>query len=213
MLSPMRPEHRLLEQAYRSNVGILPLLHVVPLAPVMIWNSMQAIKVLLSLFMLFALISSSASGQSDAAKKAVFLGFRFIENAQPMTREEGLRLRKIENSFIAKLEKADRYEFVMLPDELRERIKVGQPIGECAGCEIDYGKELGVPVVMWGTVQKVSNLILNLNVYIADVDRAEMTFVKSVDMRGNSDLTWEQALNYLVKRYILDLPSDQTDKN
>lgn len=39
----------------------------------------------------------------------------------------------------------------------------------------------------WVTVQKVSNLILNINVYMGDVANDKMTFIKSVDVRGNTD--------------------------
>ena len=40
-------------------------------------------------------------------------------------------------------------------------------MGRCAGCEIQYGKEIGVSQVAWIEVQKVSELILNIAVYIA----------------------------------------------
>ena len=148
----------------------------------------------------------------SAAQKSTFLGFRFIANATPMDEGEKARLGQIETSYISKLEAAKKYTFVKVPDAMREKIAAGQSIGECGGCELDYGKELGVPVVMWGTVQKVSNLILNLNIYMADVETRKMTFVKSVDMRGNTDETWEQAVNYMVKRYILEEPGKTKDK-
>jgi len=95
---------------------------------------------------------------------------------------------------------------------MRETIAQGQPPGECGGCEIAYGRDLKVPVVMWGTIQKTSNLILNLNIYMADVAANKMTFVKSVDMRGNTDETWDQAVNYMVKRYIIKTPAGEKDK-
>ena len=167
------------------------------------------------LLIVAALVTSSVPSlalQPSAPQKATFLGFRFIPSAEPMTAEEGERLLTIEKSFISKLQNADKYSFVPVPDEMRERIDEGQPIGQCAGCEVDYGKEQGVPVVMWGTVQKVSNLILNLNIYMADVNDEKMIFIKSVDMRGNTDETWEQALNYRVKRYILKVPARKKDK-
>ena len=57
--------------------------------------------------------------------------------------------------------------------------------------------------VAWLVVQKVSNLILNLNVYIGDVSSQKLTFVKSVDIRGNTDESWSRGLTYLVKNYLL----------
>lgn len=157
-------------------------------------------------------ISSSAVENPGEAQKTAFLGFQFIANATPIDAAEKARLSQIEKSYISKLTSAEKYTFVEVPDAMREKIIAGQPVGECGGCEIEYAKELGVPLIMWGTVQKVSNLILNLNIYMADVNSNKMTFVKSVDMRGNTDETWEQALNYMVKRYILDQPGNQKDK-
>jgi hypothetical protein len=143
------------------------------------------------------------SAQSRTSGKTAFLGFRFISGATPMTPEEGARLLKIEDSLKSKLEASGKYSFVTVPDAMRAQIAAGQPAGECGGCEIQYAGELGAGQVAWGTVQKVSNLILNVNVYMADVASNKMTFVKSVDIRGNTDETWEQGIGYMVKRYIL----------
>ena len=47
-------------------------------------------------------------------------------------------------------------------------------------------------------ISAVSNLIFNMNVYMADVASQKMTFVHSVDIRGNTDESWTRSLNYLV---------------
>jgi hypothetical protein len=174
----------------------------------MMWRTV----VLSALTVAIAAGPKSNAGAAEAPTKASFLGFHFIANAEPMSNEEGARLGQIENTFISKLEAARLYKFSIVPDEMRGRITKGQPPGECSGCEIDYGEELGVPIIMWGTVQKVSNLILNLNIYMADVNGRKMTFVKSVDMRGNTDETWQQAVNYMIKRYIIKKPASQSDE-
>ena len=49
----------------------------------------------------------------------------------------------------------------------------------------------------------MSNLILNPNVYMADVDTGQMTFLRSVDIRGNTDRSWTRGLTYLVENYLL----------
>lgn len=160
-----------------------------------------------------------AAGPAMAIEKqagqqnATFLGFRFIANATPMEPAEEARLGQIEATFVKKLEDAQLYKFTPVPAALRTTIAQGQPPGECGGCEITYGKDLKVPVVMWGTVQKVSNLILNLNIYMANVETGKPTFVKSVDMRGNTDETWQQAVTYMVKRYIIKTPAGEKDKS
>jgi hypothetical protein len=61
----------------------------------------------------------------------------------------------------------------------------------------------GAEPIAWITVQKVSNLILDMNVYIADVATGKMTFVHSVDIRGNTDQAWTRSLPYLLESYLL----------
>ena len=69
----------------------------------------------------------------------------------------------------------------------------------CDDCAEQVGRLLGVDLVMATWVQKVSELILNLNVQILDVKTQAVVFTKSVDMRGNQDETWTRAVSYLVR--------------
>jgi hypothetical protein len=46
-------------------------------------------------------------------------------------------------------------------------------------------------------------LILNINVYIEDAGSGKMVFVKSVDIRGNTDESWRRGLDYLLRNYLL----------
>jgi hypothetical protein len=56
---------------------------------------------------------------------------------------------------------------------------------------------------MTGWVQKVSNLILNMNIVVRDAKTGQVILSKSVDMRGNTDESWSRALDWLVDRYLL----------
>ena len=69
----------------------------------------------------------------------------------------------------------------------------------CDDCAEQVGVLLGVELVMTPWVQKVSELILNLNVQIHDVQANKVAFTKSVDMRGNNDESWTRAVSYLVR--------------
>lgn len=69
----------------------------------------------------------------------------------------------------------------------------------CDDCAEQVGKLLGADLVMSTWVQKVSELILNLNVQIYDVQAQKLAFSKSVDMRGNDDVSWQRAVRYLVR--------------
>ena len=54
----------------------------------------------------------------------------------------------------------------------------------------------------WATVQKARNLILNINVYREDARTSKMEFVKSVDIRGNTDESWQRGLDYILRHYF-----------
>lgn len=135
-----------------------------------------------------------------------FLGVHFQndnEMYEPTSDAERSRLAKVGQIFEEKLAESGRFRFAEVPAELKERISAGQAPGECGGCEVAFGKELGTEMVAWINVQKVSNLILNINVYIADVATNKMVFVRSVDIRGNTDEGWEHSIKYLLKNYLL----------
>ena len=66
-----------------------------------------------------------------------------------------------------------------------------------------FAHELGAKYSVTGWVQKVSNLILNVNIVMRDAETGQMIWGKSVDVRGNTDESWSRALDYLVRNYLL----------
>jgi Protein of unknown function (DUF2380) len=80
------------------------------------------------------------------------------------TNAERARLASIEELFKSKLEASGRYKFVQISADTKAKIAGDPEIGHCGGCEIGYGEQLGGDLVAWVVVQKVSNLILNINV-------------------------------------------------
>ena len=65
---------------------------------------------------------------------------------------------------------------------------------------------IGAEWAAWGTVQKVSNLILNINLYMEDAQTGKIEFAKSVDIRGNTDESWRRGLDYMIHHYVLGQP-------
>ncbi|MEO8007835.1 MAG: DUF3280 domain-containing protein [Betaproteobacteria bacterium] len=76
--------------------------------------------------------------------------------------------------------------------------KALQHLRNCNGCELDIGRALGTDVVILGWVQKVSNLILNINIEVKDVASGMTLYAKSVDLRGNTDKSWLRGIRYMV---------------
>jgi hypothetical protein len=150
--------------------------------------------------------STAAAAQNDPVKVVALLNVQFLNDhadLEPTTNAEQVRLASIESLFKAKLEASGRYSFVSIPADAAAKIAAGPEVGACGGCEFEYGKQLGADYAAWIVVQKVSDLILNLNVYMADIAARKLTFVHSVDIRGNTDESWTRGITYLVKNYLL----------
>lgn len=139
--------------------------------------------------------------------RVAFLGFSFINTSlEPTKPEERRRLRMLDDLFRRKLDASGRFHIVAIPPELQRQIASGPEIRNCNGCERDYAVRAGADWAAWGTVQKVSDLILNINVYMEDARSGKMEFVKSVDIRGNTDESWRHGLDYLLRHYLFGEP-------
>ena len=73
----------------------------------------------------------------------------------------------------------------------------------CNGCELPSARKLGADFAAVGWVQKVSNLILNLNLQIREVASGRLVAAGSVDIRGNTDESWRRGALYLLEHRIL----------
>ena len=79
----------------------------------------------------------------------------------------------------------------------------GSNLQACGGCDVQYAQRIGADLVITGVVQKVSDLILNINIYVRDVHSGRLVTLASADMRGNTDESWSRAMSYLVRNRLL----------
>jgi hypothetical protein len=73
----------------------------------------------------------------------------------------------------------------------------------CGGCDTRLAQTLGAELAITGTVQKVSNLILNMSIYIRDVQSRQPVAAMTADLRGNTDESWSRTLDWLVRNRLL----------
>jgi hypothetical protein len=154
--------------------------------------------------------TSGVAGVTEADQtppRVAFFGFQLINTSpQPTTPDEKQRIRMLDNMFQQKLDASGRFKMISIPSKLRDKIAAAPEISNCNGCERDFALEAGADWAAWGTVQKVSNLILNINVYMEDARTKKMEFVKSVDIRGNTDESWQRGLEYMLRHYFFNEP-------
>ncbi len=72
-----------------------------------------------------------------------------------------------------------------------------QNLQSCGNCAVTLAREIGADIAVTGTVQKVSNLILNINAYAFDVKSGKALARGSADIRSNTEESWNRGLHYL----------------
>jgi hypothetical protein len=70
---------------------------------------------------------------------------------------------------------------------------------DCNGCLAPIGQRLGTRLVLVGWVQRVSELILNINVAVKDARSGAEVLTKSVDLRGNNDESFVRGMNFMLR--------------
>lgn len=118
--------------------------------------------------------------------------------------DEQRRLKLISDQLRRQLSESGRYKVVDETSAAEAIAEAGYLHG-CNGCEADIARALGAELAISGTVQKVSNLILNINIYLRDAQSGESLGGMSADIRGNTDKSWSRGVSYLVRNRLLKM--------
>ncbi len=162
---------------------------------------MRAKALALLLFASFPLAAPRAEAAAAPAKTALFDAVFVNSSPTPESPAEAARLKRLDRNLKAALEKSGRYKIVDLAP-IQKKIDQVQDIHDCNGCEIDLAKAAGAKLAAVAWVQKVSDLILNINIRIEDVATGRFVKGGSVDIRGNTDVSWNRGLKYLLDEHI-----------
>jgi hypothetical protein len=149
----------------------------------MVWAPARADPPRLAVFD-FELVDTSLQGEVDGPRR----------DEQDRLMHVGDQVRK---------ELAESGEFHLLDISPVNAAAHGSNLQACGGCEVQYAQQLGADLAITGVVQKVSNLILNINIYLRDVHSGKLIVAMSADLRGNTDESWSRATSYLVRNRLL----------
>jgi hypothetical protein len=160
-------------------------------------------------FLLCLLFASRAA--AEPTRVAIF-DFEMIDTSldgemKGTSSEEKARLAKLAPALRERLAASGPYIVVNAAPVL-ERAHA-QNLQACGGCDATLAREVGAEVALTGTVQKISNLILNLNIYLRDAKDDRLLQSMSADFRGNTDESWSRALSYLIRNKLLAEPAKQ----
>lgn len=154
----------------------------------------------------FAVLVTSGAVAHAATRTVAIFDFEFVDTSLegetngPRADEQG-RLARLGGELRRRLAESGRVSVIdIAPVAMQAR---ASNLQACGGCDAGLAKTLGAQLAMTGWVQKVSNLILNLNIAVRDADTGRMVANMSVDMRGNTDESWSRALDWLVRNRLL----------
>ena len=133
----------------------------------------------------FELLDTSLEGEEFGAKTA-----------------ESERLILISELLREMLAESARYDPVDTAPAKAE-IEAAGYLRSCNGCDAEIARSLGAARALTGVVQKVSNLILNINLYLRDAETGELLQVMSADIRSNTVKSWSRGVSWLVRNRLL----------
>lgn len=159
----------------------------------------------LAAFVTMVLASLAPAEAAGPPRLAVF-DFEMIDTSLPgqfygTNADERERLSKVGEQLRKELGESGKFQIVDISPVNAAAHQSN--LQACGGCDVKLAQQLNADFEITGVVQKVSNLILNINVYLRDVRTGRLTAVASVDMRGNTDKSWSRATRYLIRERLL----------
>ncbi|WP_158807549.1 DUF3280 domain-containing protein [Beijerinckia sp. L45] len=150
-----------------------------------------------------AAVALLVATSAQAAEKAAVFDFQLANlGIVPPTQADKDRLPRLSDQLRKLLADSGRYQIVST-DPVRADVDKGADLRTCGGCAVDFAKKLGADVAVTAEIQKVSALILNINVYIKEVNGDKPEHPYSVDIRGDTDESFDRGVKYIVKHNIL----------
>ena len=155
-----------------------------------------------------ALLLASAGSAAPVdwqGRKAAFFGVTFIDTSHEgelngPRADEAARVERAEAQIAGTLEEHG-LELVDLGPVAEELARTLNP-SDCNGCELRMAERLGADFAVVAEVQKVSNLILSMNVVIRDAASGDAVRALAVDIRGNTDESWRRGIGYIFENGI-----------
>lgn len=121
-------------------------------------------------------------------------------------KDEMRRLNVISDDLVRRILQDGRYQPVG-GRELSGEIEKASPIYKCNGCEDDIATRFGARLALIATVEKLSDLLFNFNLYLRDVSQQKVTTIMSTTIQGSTDEAWLRGVRYLAERKLLQ-PGD-----
>lgn len=134
--------------------------------------------------------------------KVAFLGLTFLNtsaesSSDEMVQGETARLQLLEDLIETRFVEEGLKLLDISP--IREELDSVANPANCYGCDVRMAEKIDADYVVVGVVQKVSNLILAMNLVMRDVETGVPVRQRVVDIRSNTDASWLRGMRYILK--------------
>ena len=162
---------------------------------------MRTLSYLLMLWAVLPALSGSAGAQTVAAFDFELIDTSLEGEIKGSRPDEQARLARLSDRLRQRLRESGRFTLVDIAPVAAEAR--ASNLQGCNGCDTRLAQRVGAELAVTGTVQKVSNLILNMNIHVREASSGRTVAAMSADMRGNTDESWSRALDWLVRNRLL----------
>lgn len=154
---------------------------------------------------LITLLFLGFASAATAGDKVAFFGLTLLDESlqSQMQGEDPAQIARI-----AMLEEivrdrflAEGYELIDITPVQADLDRIVNP-AKCYGCDTRMATDLGADFSLVGEVQKVSNLILAMNLQLRDAATGDLVRGGVVDIRSNTDESWQRGMRYILKNRI-----------
>jgi len=159
-------------------------------------------------FTLLGLSMAAAVADNDLwqDQRAAFFGLAFIDSSLEGELRGGpsdaevARIALLEEHLAEALE-AQGLHLVDLAPVQAELARTRNP-ARCNGCDLRMARDLDARYSVVAEVQKISNLIMKMNLQVRDAETRDLVRGGVADFRANTDESWMRAMNNLLSHNI-----------
>jgi hypothetical protein len=159
----------------------------------------------LAVLALFSLTSLAPVSAAEPPRLAVF-DLEMIDTSLPdptrgLRADDRDRLQRTSDQLRKELGESGKFEVV---DISPVNVAAHQSnLQACGGCDVKLAQQLDADLEITGVVQKISNLILNIRLYLRDAHTGRLLVAVNADMRGDTDESWLRTTRYLIHERLL----------
>jgi hypothetical protein len=149
-------------------------------------------------------LSAAAEPLKPGASLA-FFGLTFIDTSTEgaimgAREDEAARMQMLQAYVVAQFTERG-FTFLDTAPVHEEINRIANP-ADCNGCEVRAAAKLGADYSVVGEVQKVSNLILSMNLVVRHAADGAFAKGQSVEIRGNNDNSWRRGMRYILRNNV-----------